>query len=555
MTTDTLPDWRGPALVGGAWALLALVAMVLVFGGPDQAVHQSPDEAAMARAVRLVEASGRPTEPVAFDDPAGLNHQRIWVRADGATLPAYPPVPMLVQGFARRVPLGDWLLLVLPAAGLGAAVTALGLSLRDRWWLAGLAPGLAFPATYWWLRPWHNTSQMLGMAGLAALAAAVFVRTRRPWAGVATIALATLAAAFRPDQVHLLLGLSLVAGMVAAREPRERWQWLGAHVVAGIAWVGLNVVGNLATTGAALTSSIDLLEFPDEIRSAGQDLPFPLPQLTIILARRGVPDPAAVVEHVRRYLIAWGPILFLTVPAVTGLAVGAWRTRRRLRTPAVASAWAVTAVLGWYAISRVSSTDFGTKFSGAGMSHSFPRYTALVFVGLAVAAVVGVSRIRMHRTSLVAIGLLAIGAVAGGAYATIDHGDDETLTWLAGHVDDATAYGDALDAQAPADAFVYVWKSDKHVWHVRPVGLIQVEQPGEAGRVDIVGLAQSSAAALDAGFRPLLTELTTDEARAVQERLADLGLTLATTSIDLPALAGTLQAPVYEVVAGADGDG
>ena len=100
-----------------------------------------------------------------------------------------------------------------------------------------------------------------------------------------------------------------------------------------------------------------------------------------------------------------------------------------------------------------------------------------------------------------------------------------------------------------------MWKSDKHVWHVRPVGLIQVEQPGEAGRVDIVGLAQSSAGALAAGYRPLLTELTPDEARAVQERLADLGLTLETTSIDLPPLAGTVAAPVYEVVTGTDGDG
>ena len=91
------------------------------------------------------------------------------------------------------------------------------------------------------------------------------------------------------------------------------------------------------------------------------------------------------------------------------------------------------------AISRVSSTDFGTKFGGAGMSHSFPRYTALVFVGLAVAAVVGVSRLRMRRTSLAAVALLVVGALGGATYTTVEHGGDETLGWLAGHLDDATA--------------------------------------------------------------------------------------------------------------------
>jgi hypothetical protein len=102
---------------------------------------------------------------------------------------------------------------------------------------------------------------------------------------------------------------------------------------------------------------------------------------------------------------------------------------------------------------------------------------------------------------------------------------------------------------APDDAFVYSLRADKHVWGIRPAGLLQVERPAVPGRIATARVIASLVAAEGAGYRPIVLELIGDEPQVLTDLLAPHGLTLRRT-FEPPHLEGINDAPAWEVVRG-----
>ncbi|MBW3663062.1 MAG: hypothetical protein KY469_08185 [Actinobacteria bacterium] len=533
--------------VGLLWFVVAFVALIVVWGSPWRLPHQSPDEAAAAHAMQLVADTGRPLLAVPFDDPGGLSHQRLWVRIDGAYTPAYPAGAFYLYGLPRVVPGGAWLLFLLPAAGLAAYAAGTALVLPRSRWLAALVPLLAFPGTYWVLRPWHNVSAAIALTGLGLLAATwAWRRNRTRWSW-ATVAAAILASVVRPDQIHVWFGIALLATLAGVTDRRRAARWTLIHLGAAALAFGLVMLGNVAVTGDPLTTPIAFLDFPTNIQPAALGLPTPWAELALIVAPRGWPDWSNVATQFGKYGLAFGPMAGVTVAAIVAAGLGLRRLRRDRRGLLLAIAGG--ALLLWFAISRVSATDYGAAFPDPGLSHTYPRYTALVFLAVAVLAVTGVALVR-HRTARgIAAAAVAILALLGAGYAVTAPPNEEGLAWLRGHLRGADRLAHAVDVEAPADAFVYSLRADKHLWGVRPVGLLQVERPAAPGRIATARVIASLLAAEAAGYRPVVLELIGDEPQVLMELLTPHGLTLRRT-FEPPQLEGVNDAPAWEVVRG-----
>lgn len=567
---DVTPVTRSrPLVLGAAWALLSLVVVLVVFGGPGRRVHQSPDEAATATAVTLVATTRLPRLDLDVAPVEGLLRPRLWALvadpADppGHLTPGYPTVPYLLFGLPRALPLGDWLLLLVPALGLGAAVAALAHHLpAGRRWVAALAPLVAWPATYWWLRPWHNTASMLGLAGLAALAASWHVRRTLPGerapssspaaprshlpSAALAAGLAATAAAARPDQVHLLLGATLALVLAVAPRRHDRFAVVGIHAVAAVGWLVAVLAGNVAATGSALTSPNELLDFPDEVRPFSARFPTPWRQLLTIVARRGLPAPDDLAAAAVRYVFAWGPLPVVTVVGLGAVLVVAWRQRRRWRTAAGIAVLLTVVNLVVYAATRVSDADFGGSLGGAGLVHSYARYVVLVHVAIGATVVAVLAR----TNSRAGPALLAIAALAGGLWLTVPRGDEETLAWLAAQLRQGDALATAVDELAPSDAVVFTLRTDKYVAGVRRVALLQRERPEPgAARVDVAATVANVATLVAAGHPVVLLEVTDAEAAAIDAGLAAHGLALRTERARLPEVRGVPVLPLREVVA------
>lgn len=541
---------RTALAVGLGWFLVAVVALVVIWGSPSRAPHQSPDEAAAAHAMELVADTGRPLLPVAFDDPGGLNHQRLWVRVDGAYTPAYPAGAFYLYGLPRAVPGGAWLLFLLPAAGLAAYAAATSLVLPREHWLGALVPLLGFPGTYWVLRPWHNMSAAVALTGLGLLAAALaWHRQDHRWSW-ATVVAAVVASVVRPDQIHLWFGVAFLATLAA--QPRERGlRWTAIHAAGGAFALGLVMVGNVVVTGDPLTTPIAFLDFPTDIQPAALSLPSPWAEVALILAPRGWPDWANVATQFGKYALRFGPMALVTVGALAAAVYGLRRTDdRRTRLLALGTG----ALILWFAISRVSATDYGAAFDAPGLSHTYPRYTAFVFLAVAALVVTGVALIRTDRLRRgAAAGALTVGLL-GGWYALSAPPMEEGLTWLRGHLRGADRLAAALDDAAPDDAFVYSLRADKHLWGERPQGLLQVERPDAPGRIATGAVAASLVAAEAAGYRPVVLELIGDEPQVLDDLLRPEGLRLRRT-FSLPPLDGINDVPAWEVTADEPADG
>ncbi|HEX9888128.1 MAG TPA: hypothetical protein VGA69_01520 [Nitriliruptorales bacterium] len=535
-------------VAGAAWFLLAAGLIVWLFGSPDRTALQAPDEVATARGALLVADHGTPTDPVAFDDPTGLARMRMWVQAGDQHVASVPATAQYVYGLPRAVPGGAWVAFVLPALGVGALAAGACTVLDRSRWLGALVPGLAFPALYWMLRPWHNVSLELALTGLVVAAFAVFARARRRAWALAGIALATGAALVRPDHVHLLLGLPLVWSV--ALDPGRWRRWVGWHAGATVVWVLGVVVGNLATTGQPLVTPVDLLDFPSAVTPVGRDLPFPLPQLLLVLAPRGWPDWSLVADQLGRYWLGLWPAVGVVLSGLVAsawFAVRAWRQRRPLDLAVTASVLALV----WHAISRVSATDLGATAPHGALVHSYPRYTALVYVGfalVAVAAAAGIADRRWRGAAGVTLAAFALLGVQSMFPAPIQ---EDGLVALRSVLREADAYAAAVAAQLPPDAIVYSRRVDKYVWGSHPVGTFQDERvPEGVGPVAFDRLPRSFRAAIDAGFAPYLLELTPDLVGPMRDALEPLGLRLEATGIELPEVTGIPDPPVYRVVEG-----
>lgn len=543
---------RTALVVGLGWFLVALVALVVIWGSPSRAPHQSPDEAAAAHAMQLVADTGRPLLPVAFDDPGGLNHQRLWVRVDGAYTPAYPAGAFYLYGLPRAIPGGAWLLFLLPAAGLAAYAAATSLLLPRERWLGALVPLLAFPGTYWVLRPWHNMSAAVALMGIGLLAAALrWHRQDARWSWL-TLGTAVIATIVRPDQLHVWFGVALLATLATHRDDEKWLPWTLLHGAGGIVALGLVMLGNVIVTGDPMTTPIAFLDFPSDIQPAALDLPTPWAEIALILIPRGAPDWANVATQFGKYALRFGPMALITVGAIATAVAGLRRTPvGRRRWLAVGAG----VLLLWFAISRVSATDYGARFDHAGLSHTYPRYTAFVFVAVAVLVVVGVSLARDDRWRRGLAAVTTVVALVGAGYAISAPPLEEGLAWLRGHIRGADALAASLDEQAPDDAFVYSLRADKHLWGARPQGLLQVERPDAEGRIATGAVAASLSAAHAAGYRPVVLELIGDEPQVLTDLLRPQGLRLE-RSFSLPALDGINDVPAWEVVdvdGGADG--
>lgn len=426
-------------------------------------------------------------------------------------------------------------------------------------WLGALVPALAFPATYWLLRPWHNVALELALAAYAAVAVALFATSGRRGLGHLALGLATAAALVRPDHVLLLLGLTvtwLVAldagGAADRRATAAVRRWMLPVLVAGLAWVVGNVVGNLLTTGAPLVTPVDLLDFPDAVSLAGRDLPTPLRQAVVVVAPQGVPGLELVARQLAKYWLGLGPIAFVVVPglvaAVVALASAGTGPRRRL------ALGGSLVLLGWHVVSRVSDTDLGAAADVAGLVHSHPRYTAIGHVVLALVLVTVVSRLPSTTwRRLAGVGLVVVAAA--GAWhvwsAPLHH---EGLSALHRHLDRVDAWVAAVEAEVPDGAFVASRFADRYLWADHPVGRFQDERVLR-GTLPVAPerLAFTLDAAVDAGLDPHVAELTDAYRLAAADALAERGLALTVVTADLPRVPGIADAPVYRVERGGDG--
>src|SRR4051812_47429912 len=155
-----------PAILAGIWLALAF-GLVLWMWGLNPLVFPSPDEAVVRYSAQLIGERGHPFLRLPFADPEDLAHPRSWVTLGGNAVPTYAPVSLYAFGYLLRLGhLGLLLILLLPATAVAAfAAGTAHLLPPGRRWLAFFAPLLAFPASYWLLRPWVNHSPML--AGVA----------------------------------------------------------------------------------------------------------------------------------------------------------------------------------------------------------------------------------------------------------------------------------------------------------------------------------------------------------------------------------------------------
>lgn len=526
-------------IAGWGWVTALLVLLVVIYDGPSHVTFVNPDEATSRHAIAQVVERGRPTVDEPFDDPNDLTHQRLWVTPDGTTFtPAYPATMPLVMGWADRlVPYGGWLVILLPAVGAGSLVAAVALLLPRHHWAAALVPALAFPGTYWLLRPWANISALVATAGIAALLFAVWARSRRWWWGVASLVAAALAAAFRPDEIHVALGLSLLAFAAIARG-RALAAWTAGHVVAGAAVAASVAFGNLLTTGAWLTTAVDLLDLPQPRTPWASTLPAPWNHVMRILGQNGLPDGANFVRQSYKYWVELGPVSLLTalaVPLVATTIVVLWR--RRERRHATVATLATLLLVSLY-VTRISRTDLGAMHDHGALIHSLPRYAALTYVGAAVGVVAGVALLRNRILRWGLLGAAVALAIAAAAYVAEAPNDrEEDVAYLLAEHAELEGLPDRVRRDVGDRAVLYSRTYDRYLWSAAPVGMLQhegyhlVEGRPDAQFVNVAQLPETLERALDAGFDAYLFQVPSAEFDDLRSALRSRDLRLVLRSV------------------------
>ena len=518
--------WIAAALMGAVWSAAVFLVLITVWGGPDHVAFGSPDEALTRHAIQQVVRTGSPAVEPPIPDPEGLFAQRLWAVYEGRAIPTHAPFLFFLYAAPERlVEWGRWVVLVFPSLGLGALVSAVALLLPRRKWLALLVPGLGFPLTFRFLKPWENMAAMSAAMAVALLLWVVWYRTRRPGWMYAALAALTVAASIRPDQVHVLFGLSLLWALVATRGPERRWLVV-LHLVGGAAVVLGVLVQNAVVTGDPLLPPVYLLQGEPGTEIAGKGLPPGISHAVSLLLPKGIPDPDNVVFQTRKYWWELGPIAFVTVAAVLAfvgsVVVGLVSRRYRL----VAGLTATGLLLVGYYLSRINRTDWGAASLDPSIGHSLPRYSAVVYAAVVVGVVYAVSRLPRGLLGLAGSLALAWVAVAGLLY--LYEGEVRTsLKDATPLIQTYERYAANLDRAAPADALFYVRFTDKFVWSVRPTAVIPTEPGVEKANIRYGVLADSLARAIADGFRPIVFELTQGEASALEGRLGIHGLELA----------------------------
>ncbi len=511
--------------MGALWSLAAFLVLVSVWGGPDKVAFGSPDEALTRRAIEQVVETGSVAVEPPIPDPEGVFAQRLWASYEGRAIPTHTPFLFYLYAAPERlVDGGRWVVLVLPSLGLGAFVTAIGGLLPRRRWLALFAPGLAFPFTFRFLKPWENMAAMSSLMAIAFMLWVVWYRTgKRGWI-YASLAVTTLAASVRPDQVHVVLGLSLLWTALSTRGRERRWLVL-LHGVAGFVVVLGVLVENAVVTGDPFLPPVYLLQGEPGTEIAGKDLPPGISQAVSLLLPKGIPDWSNVVFQSRKYWWDLGPIRWVTIGAGLASVVLVVTSIVKRRYVALASGVATVGILALYYLSRINRTDWGASSLDPSIGHSLPRYSAIVYGAAAVVLLYGVSRLPRITPFAVASVATALVSIAGLTYLY----DGEVRTSLKDSVPLLQAYegyAEALDRQAHANAVFYVRFTDKFVWSVRPTAVVPTEPGVEKKTIRYTSLLDSVDRALRAGFRPYVFELRPDEVEALGARLRERGLEL-----------------------------
>jgi hypothetical protein len=165
----------------------------------------------------------------------------------------------------------------------------------------------------------------------------------------------------------------------------------------------------------------------------------------------------------------------------------------------------------------------------AGVRFSLARYSVIVYTAAAMLVLsLATYAISIKRRTALSLLLMIPTVVAGGLGLRHIYSDEPTqsLSWFIGQRSEMESYPEMIDTALPENAILYVRFRDKYVWSSRTVGLLPTE-PGPAKRdIEYETLIGSLDKALDSGFIPYLTELTSEEVDDLDEFLEVSGLTL-----------------------------
>lgn len=451
------------AALGVLVSLAALVTLLWVWGFDPQ-VFPTPDEAVVRLSAAMIRDTGSPALKLPFADPEDLAHPRSWVTLGEVALPTYAPLSLYVYGWLLKLgSVGLALVAVLSASAVGALCAGLALLLPSgRRWLALLAPGLAFPSSYWVLRPWVNLSTVLIGSCWAFAWWATWRYTGRRAALYACAVSVGVAAAVRPDYAAWLLATALLLSLAVSLAD---WRAIAiAFVLAGVFALGINMILNQVATGNPLRAAYQVaLE-----RQWGPVLAPSAPglgTLRAVLMPIGWPDSSVALTVGSKYLVGMGPIAALLVGQVA--LVPLLRGKSRWAIACVVVVW----LFAWFFVyTHLHDDNFGGQTPEALPEHSVPRYLTPLYLLAALPPLVLIGRLR--RPLAIGFGALALFAAAFGLYEIAQRGPT-SFHVLHATTRENTALLERLGPRIPPEAMVYSIRSDKLLWSRWRLGTIE----------------------------------------------------------------------------------
>jgi hypothetical protein len=518
-------------VIAAGWFVAIFFAVLWIWGtGPI--TFPSPDESVNRFAASLVSDGGRPFLAIPHSDAENMVHPRFWVTLDDHAIPAYPPLAYYIYAALISVPLlGPMLIASLPASAAAAFSAGVARLLPGRRFLAAVAPAIAFPALYWYLRPWMNISLLLVFLSWAFFAWVQWRNTQSTRWLIATCVVLAGAAAVRPDYAPYIF---LTALLLAIAEMPARWRLIVACMVgAGIAAILVNGLLNALTTGNPLRAAYQL----HAERQASGEGPAPTgiwSTAYFLFLPWGFPDPRDVVTLFDHYWLRMGPIVLLFVgqAALIPLLRDVPSRRRMFYVAALA-------VMVVFMISRISDSLYGATESTGLLRHSVPRYWSPIYLFAALPPLIYAARSNKDMT----VGVILAGCVLLGFLGVreIYTRQPESMTYLRDQQVRNERRLDDLSLQLPNDAITYTMIEDKILWSRWHVAII-----GEP-----IETATSMERSLDAGYPVYVVQSKLPE--SVRTRLA-----MALLPRDIELLTVDEKLGVYRVEPGpsvVDGDG
>jgi hypothetical protein len=442
-------------VVALVWFAAALYAVLWTWG-LDPLVFPAPDEAVVRYAADLIRKHQAPFLALPVADPEDLFHPRSWITLGDKAWPSYAPVSFYVYGWILRAHTAGLLLVAaLPASAVSAFSAGVGLLLpRPRRWLSLLAPAMAFPATYWLLRPWVNMSPLLiGVCWCLLFWAQWRVTERAGWLVAALVCLG-FSAAVRPDYAAYLFVVALLF-TVAARP--QGWKLTFALVVSsGVLALAANMLLNKLITGHALRAAYQVAV--DRQWGPEPDHQIPgLGMLHSLLVPMGLPTLRVFATTFSKYWLHMGPVALLLFGQLALVPL----VLRGSRFSCISKAAGVLVIL-FFVASRLQDAVYGALVQHGEMQHSVPRYLAPVYLVSVLPPLLFLGWCRKRLVLVVGAAALAVLAASGG-YQVWTQGS-ASLRFINGYVQDKQYVIRVLSRTIPSDATVYTASEDKWLW-------------------------------------------------------------------------------------------